>query len=250
MILGNPSGNNNPIQVLGANIVCNNCIFNCGFTGTNSATSSFTDTVFSVTGAASCITLATSATAVFNSCFLNSTSTLTSIVSGDDTSTITFNATGIRSAISATISGSPNIYLNSLFSLNSRPIDYGTATIFTLDQELGATNTQSFNCYAGISTNPEASADSAVSLGSAYQNTLGYDVVIVAYLSSSAGSLTVELGVDTTDTPTQQTIVDGVTVVDLNVIPVTIYLPNNYYALLSVSGTATTAITGQQAMAV
>lgn len=103
----------------------------------------------------------------------------------------------------------------------------------------------------GLITAPAASQSSALSIGAAFQNLLGYDVVLTVYLAiASATTGNILLGVGPTTTPTQQTIVSGLTLAALNVIPVTIYLPNNYYALLSTSGTITVTISGQQAMPV
>lgn len=102
-----------------------------------------------------------------------------------------------------------------------------------------------------ITTTPPASASASLIVGTAYQNTLGYDVVVTVYISvtaATAGSLL--LGVGPSITPTQQTIVSALTVAAVTIIPVTIYLPSNYYALLSTGGTVTASISGQQAMPV
>lgn len=104
---------------------------------------------------------------------------------------------------------------------------------------------------SAFQTAPLPSDDSTLAIGSAYQNTLGYDVVIVVYLQvTSATSAGILLGVGGTNTPTQQTIVSGLSLLATGIIPVTIYLPNNYYALLSTSGTITAAISGQIVMPV
>lgn len=102
---------------------------------------------------------------------------------------------------------------------------------------------------ATLSTSPPSSSSSSLAIGSAYQNTLGYDAVFVIYLSLTAplGTYTVSSGVGPTNTPTQQTII---TYNMAQVIPITLYIPNNYYALLSVSVQVTGTIIGQQAMAV
>jgi hypothetical protein len=100
-----------------------------------------------------------------------------------------------------------------------------------------------------IATQPAASSSTALVEGTAFQNTLGYDIVLVVYLNITANtSGVVALGVGPTSTPSQQTIITGTT--SLGIVPVTIYLPANYYALLSVSGTITQSIVGQLAMPV
>ena len=103
----------------------------------------------------------------------------------------------------------------------------------------------------GIVTAPAVSASSSLTVGAAYHNTLGYDVVLTVYLSvTAATTASILLGVGSTSTPTQQTIVSGLTVAAVTIIPVTIYLPADYYALLSTSGTITETISGQQVMPV
>ena len=104
---------------------------------------------------------------------------------------------------------------------------------------------------SGMITNPPVSASSSLAVGTAYQNTLGYDVVITVYLSvTSATSASLLLGIGTSTTPTQQTIVSGFTTAVTHIIPITIYLPTGYYAKLSTSGTISQTISGQQTMPV
>jgi hypothetical protein len=100
----------------------------------------------------------------------------------------------------------------------------------------------------GIQTVPPASSAPTLALGAAYQNTLGYDILLVVNVNitvNAAGS--VLLGVGPTNTPTQQTIESGITALGPLIVP--IYLPNNYYALLSAAG-LTASIVGQIAMPV
>ena len=83
-----------------------------------------------------------------------------------------------------------------------------------------------------------------LSLGTAYQNTLSYNVRLTVYLSVTVNtSGVIKLGVGTTNTPTQATIVTGVTTVGF--VPVTFKIPAGQYALLSISGTVTDSIAGQ-----
>ena len=114
-----------------------------------------------------------------------------------------------------------------------------------------ATGTMQLTGATSLITAPAASQASSLSLGSAYVNPFGYDVVITVYIGvTSATSATISLGVGSTNTPTQQTIVSGLTLASLSVITVPIYLPTGYYALLSTGGTITASISGQQAMPV
>lgn len=83
-----------------------------------------------------------------------------------------------------------------------------------------------------------------LALGTAFQNTLSYDVRLTVYLSITVNtSGVVKLGVGTTNTPTQATIISGVTTVGF--VPVTFKIPAGQFALLSISGTITDSIVGQ-----
>lgn len=108
-------------------------------------------------------------------------------------------------------------------------------------------NITSLGTLTSLSSAPAASQSAGLTLGAAYQNTFGYDVVLVVYLNVTvnAGG-NVQCGVGPTNTPTQQTLLTGLAV--LGFLPVTIYLPKSYYALLSV--TVTASIMGQQAFPV
>lgn len=100
-----------------------------------------------------------------------------------------------------------------------------------------------------FSTVPAASQSASLALGTAYQNTLGYDIMLTVYVNvTSALTASFLLGIGPTNTPTQQTIVSGLTLAALSIIPVNIYLPSNYYAKLTTSGTITASISGQIAM--
>lgn len=114
----------------------------------------------------------------------------------------------------------------------------------SINQAVSTTSTPTF---ASLITAPGNSASSSLSLGAAYQNTTGSDVMLIVYIAvSAATSGSILCGVGSTNTPTQQTIVNSITLAALNIIPVTVYLPNNYYALISTSGTITATISGQQ----
>jgi hypothetical protein len=90
----------------------------------------------------------------------------------------------------------------------------------------------------------------SLSIGTAFQNnTIGCDGIFTVYLSvSAATAASVLLGVGPTSTPTQQTIISGLTLAAVDVISIPIYIPKNWYALLSTSGTITASISGQIAV--
>lgn len=100
-----------------------------------------------------------------------------------------------------------------------------------------------------LKTSPPGSQSASLSVGTAFQNTLGYDIMLSVYLNITAAlTASILLGVSSSNTPTQQTIVSGLSLAALNIIPVNIYIPSNYYAKLSTSGTITMSISGQIAM--
>lgn len=135
-----------------------------------------------------------------------------------------------------------NTYFNFADTAQTRTVTFQDATGTLCQDNSGS---------GSITTAPPASAAATLALGSAYQNTAGYDVVVTVYLAvSAATTASILSGVGPTNTPTQQTIVSGLTLAALNVISVTLYIPAGYYALLSTSGTITATISGQQAMAV
>lgn len=108
---------------------------------------------------------------------------------------------------------------------------------------IGITPTSTLHVNGTIITAPPASGATTVALGTAYQNTLGYDVLIVVYINvtlSAGGSII--SGVGSTNTPTQQTVFSGIT----GTPSVSAIVPNNYYLKISTSGTITAAIVGQQ----
>ena len=114
-----------------------------------------------------------------------------------------------------------------------------------------ASGTVQLTGASSIITAPAVSSSSTLALGTAYQNALGYDAVLTVYVSVTAATLgSLLLGVGSTNTPTQQTIVSSLTVGAVTIIAVPIYLPTGYYALLSTGGTITAAISGQIAMPV
>jgi hypothetical protein len=102
---------------------------------------------------------------------------------------------------------------------------------------------------ASLITAPSVSSSSSLSVGTAYHNTSGHDVMVAVYLSvTAATTASIKLGVGTSSTPTQQTIISGLSTAALIIIPINIYIPHNYYALLSTTGTITDSISGQITM--
>jgi hypothetical protein len=183
------------------------------------------------------------------------------------------NATGSPTAIGTTGSD-PNVALDiicqgtgthnfySQATSNQINFNYGASenhvTIFNFQSSVtsrtvtfpDATGTLQLQSQAIISA-PGNSTSSALAVGTNFQNTTGNDIVLTIYLAvSAATSANILVGVGSASSPTQQTIVSGLTVAALSIIPIPIYIPNNYYALVSTSGTITQTISGQMAMPV
>lgn len=152
----------------------------------------------------------------------------------------TVNAVGVALQGSATnlYSGGPTAAecLGVVTSTNARSSSIGLGAV---SPSVAGTRSTSPPTNATIQT-----ALGNLSLGTAYQNTLSYDVVMTVYLSITVNtSGVVKLGVGTTNTPTQATIITGVTTIGF--VPVKFTIPAGDYALLSISGTITDSIAGQ-----
>jgi len=136
----------------------------------------------------------------------------------------------------------------SFFTVNNQGTGAG-ADVFTVSKGGAVVANSSVTCTTLI-TAPAASQASSLTLGAAYQNPFGYDVVLTVYLAITAATAgTIQIGVGPTNTPTQQTVISGLTLGALAIIPLTIYLPKDYYALVTLT-TVTATISGQQAMPV
>ena len=162
---------------------------------------------------------------------------------------LTAKNAGIFNLVTTATSSQIRFNTNNQTTFFSFPNNISTRTVTFPDAS--GTLCMDTSSSGSLTTAPPVSASSTLAVGTAYQNTLGHDIVLTVYLSvTAATTASILLGVGTTTTPTQQTIVSSLTTAAIVVIPVTIYLPNNYYALLSTSGTITQTISGQQAMAV
>ena len=132
---------------------------------------------------------------------------------------------------------------------NSGPIVAAVGSDTAIALNLNSKGGSPIVLNSSLATTPANSASASLSVGTAYQNTAAYDVVVTVYLiisGASSGSLL--LGVGSTITPSQQTIVNSSSTNGYLAIP--IYIPAGYYAKLSTSGTITATISGQMTMAV
>jgi len=135
-------------------------------------------------------------------------------------------------------SGVPRVYL-----------DDGQGNIIPLGLGLNVGRVSGPLVAGTIASRPPASgtiqtALGNLSAGTAFHNTLSYDVWLTVYLAVTANtSLVVADGVGATNTPTQTTVITGT--VATGIVPIRVKIPSLYYRLLTISGTVTDAIVGQ-----
>ncbi len=198
--------------------------------GTTASAVNYIELINSVTGQAPEILAAGSDTNINLALFSKGTG-IVGIISGATSDQFTFNCgTG---------------YLHRTFFNFANTNQIRTVTF----QDATGTLCMDTSSSGSLTTAPPVSASSTLALGTAYQNTLGYDIVLTVYLLVTVTGNSVSLGVGSSVTPTQQIIVTGAVAASPAVIPINIYLPNNYYALLSTSDVAA-SIAGQIAMPV
>ncbi len=95
---------------------------------------------------------------------------------------------------------------------------------------------------------PPDSASSSLTLGTAYQNNFGYDILLTVYLDITAASGgSILAGVGSTSTVLTQVVVTAFSGAGLVTVP--LFIPDGYYGYINGSGTITVSISGQQAMA-
>ena len=96
-----------------------------------------------------------------------------------------------------------------------------------------------------ITTIPPDSSTSAMTIGS-YQNPEYYDVMLILYLNVTASTAdTISLSVSSGGGGTASNIITNLTVSSSTIIPIPIYIPARYIAILSVGGSVTATVSGQ-----
>ena len=152
--------------------------------------------------------------------------------------------------------------LFTFYTTNSPQINVyggGGANYLSFPQN-GSTNTYTFQDATGvlcfdtsnsgfgsgsITTAPPASTTSSMTIGS-YQNPENYDVMLTIYLDVTASTAdTISLLVSSDGSGTLSTIVSNLTVATSTIIPIPIYIPASYTAVLEVGGTVTATVSGQ-----
>lgn len=250
--ISNESFNYNPCSFLGTTLYVKDSIWATGLTFNNSVFICINSQISSLTAV---LILANTNAEFFNSTITgNTNSIINNLFVIDATSVLTLIGTSINEAItgpSPNFSGNGTINIYSVYPIGTTVFNFGSNTVVYKNNYVANAIANSVTTPT-FKTSPQASAASTLALGTAYQNTLGYDVLVTVYIDiSNTTNANFLLGVGPTSTPTQQNILTNYNITPNSthlVFPVPIYLPNNYYALLSTSGTVTATIIGQLAM--
>jgi hypothetical protein len=252
--LGNGSTNYNSITLQNGNVAVLGSYVEQGFL--LSASSSLFCYNSQLSALSTIFTIDTGTIATFYDCLLtaNKNSSVNNAIYLYGTGTISFLNTYFQDfAGLATVGGSGgNVSILSIYPSTGTTLNFGSASVSYQNGKYGNINANSLTSLNSLSTAPASSQSSSLALGTAYQNTLGYDILLTVYIEiSSTTNANLLLGVGPTNTPTQQNILTNYNITPgftHQLFPVPIYLPNNYYALLSKSGTVTANIVGQLAM--
>lgn len=164
-----------------------------------------------------------------NNCLFNS-GNATCVTVGTGVTLNTTNCIFITSGATITGAGTVNLNQASIDILSSAI----TATIS--GQPVGIGLLQTFP----PSSSTASSGFGSLTVGSAKQNTLGYDIhVNAAVVVTAATSATIVLGVGSTSTPSTNTVYTTFTVASFTPFMVSAIVPNNYYILVNTTGTIT-----------
>jgi hypothetical protein len=115
------------------------------------------------------------------------------------------------------------------------------ATAIAINTGTGGTTFNSGIRTTPVSSNTATTAFGAsLTAGTALQNLTGYDILVnIAVTVTAATTATLTLGVGSTSTPTTNTAVPSFTVASSTVYGLSAVVPNNYYVLVSSTGTPT-----------
>lgn len=98
---------------------------------------------------------------------------------------------------------------------------------------------------------PATSVGPTVTLGATFQNTLGYDAhFLVTVRITAATSATLAVGVNPTNVTTAQSFMTALTSAAVEIIPISLYVPQGYYGIISTGGTITASVDSCIAMPV
>jgi hypothetical protein len=250
-LLGNGSFNYNSITIQNGNLSVLGSYIEQGFSLSNSASLYCYNSL--IVSLSSILVVGDGTIASFFNCLLtaNTNSSVNNAIYLSGTGTISFRDTSFEDNSGLpTVSGTGNISILSLYPVPGTTLNFGSATVSYQNGKYGNINAHSLTSLTSLSTAPANSQNATLEIGTPYQNTLGYDILLTVYLTvASASSANILLGVGSTNTPAYQYLVQDFTITN-TIIPIPIYLPANYYALLNTSGTIDVDISGQQAIPV
>lgn len=250
--LANSATNFNNCSVSNTNIYIANSTFGLGLTITDGSLISNNSTFTCLTT----LFILNNSTFRFYNCSLtgNVGNGLNHLFDLDATSYMYLLNTTITEAVagpSPNFDGSGNIEIYSAYPLGTTVFDFGSNTVSYGNLEAGNVLTNSVTTPTFVTT-PGASTSSSLTLGAAYQNTTTNDILLLVVIEISATTnADLLLGVGPTNTPTQQNLLTSYNIVPGSphlLITIPIYIPKDYYALLSTAGTVTATIQGQMLM--
>ena len=251
-VLANTATNFNSCFITNTNVYMSDSTFSLGLSFTDASLICNNCTLISLT---TLIELGNS-TAQFFDCQLsgNVGNGLNHLFDFDATSYMYLFNTAITEAIagpSPNFDGSGNIVIYSSYPVGATVFDFGTNTVTYGNLETGDVLSNSLTTPTFITT-PAASASSSLTLGAAYQNSTANDILLLVTIEiSNTTNADLLLGVGPTNTPTQQNLLTSYNLNPSNIymlMTIPIYIPKDYYALLSTAGTVTATIQGQMAM--
>ena len=153
--------------------------------------------------------------------------------------------TGSSTAVTGALTGSSASVSGALASSSAAISGAITGTTIAASSAITGTSASVNHAVSAVNliTAPAASSSVAVTLGTPIQNTLGYDSLLIVFVKiTAATSATILAGVSPSSSPPTNPYVstDSLT----GVVPISLYVPNNYYAVVTTSGTITATATG------
>jgi len=123
----------------------------------------------------------------------------------------------------------------------------GAGTITYAGNYLGTQTILGDIATAPVASSTATSTLGAITLGTALQNTTGYDILVNYAISvTSSTTATIVLGVGSTSTPSTDTVVASFSTATPVIYTLTALVPNNYYVLIDTTGTIVVATTTTQ----
>lgn len=183
-----------------------------------------------------------------------STGTVTSVTTGSNLTGGPITSSGTIS-LSSALSGLTSIGVGNLTFATTNVSSSGAIIFGTngsnVTLTLNSANPAAFTTAITTTPGPSVAGPSVPDLaGTTFRNTLGYDIVLTVYISiviAVSDSVSISAGVASSSgavAAATQTLVNAITLTVSSVIPVTLYIPNNYWAAITETG-GTGSVTGQ-----